>query len=84
MVGTDDVERGAELRSGVNDPHADPLAGAHLKRRVRVLVEIAGAMHYIARLESQLDHNGEPTRKEHSMPERVLDVRTELPGDATH
>lgn len=40
-----------------------------------------GAMHYIARLESQLDHIGEPTREEGTMPEsdRVLDVRTEIP-----
>jgi uncharacterized protein (DUF2249 family) len=40
-----------------------------------------GAMHYIARLESELDHTGESTRKEDTMPasDRILDVRTEIP-----
>ncbi len=40
-----------------------------------------GVMHHAARLEQQLDHNGELTGKDPTMPEdgRVLDVRTEIP-----
>lgn len=37
-------------------------------------------MHYIARLEQQLEQNPEATRKDHVMPaEQILDVRAEIP-----
>ena len=38
-----------------------------------------GVMHHAARLEQQLDHPERQTRRQHNMPDRILDVRTEIP-----
>jgi uncharacterized protein (DUF2249 family) len=53
------------------------LRAAHPRQAQR----LDGAMHYVARLETRLDHSCEPARKEGTMPaaDRVLDVRTEIP-----
>ena len=51
------------------------------REHARQAQHLDGAMHYVARLEHQLDRHGEPTRKEATMsaPDRILDVRSEIP-----